>query len=159
MPIKQAPIIVLSFKQRKILEAMRKGTHSPWHWIQRSTIILMAADGLNNKEIARQTSWNRNTVKLWRIRFAAVMEELHQIEITKAHLLKSKIEAALSDELRPGRHAELRMSKWRRLLRSPVNNRKNSDYLVVIGRLALSLANRLPVALSLRSPYGRSGGF
>ncbi|WP_162238531.1 hypothetical protein [Paenibacillus sp. A3] len=44
MPVNEAPVIVLGSKQRKILEAVRKETHNPWHWIQRSTIILMAAD-------------------------------------------------------------------------------------------------------------------
>jgi len=32
--------------------------------------------GINNKEIARQTGWNRNTVKQWRNRWAKAAEEL-----------------------------------------------------------------------------------
>jgi len=55
MPINQAATITLSEKQRKILEAMKKGTRTPLHLVQRSTIILMASEGINNKEIARQT--------------------------------------------------------------------------------------------------------
>ena len=102
MPIKQAPEIVLSEKQRAILEKMSKGTHTPWHWIQRSTILLMAASGISNKAIARETGWNRNTVKLWRIRFAASATELNDIEKNKLHTLKAKIESVLSDEPRSG---------------------------------------------------------
>jgi len=103
MPINQAATITLSEKQRKILEAMKKGTHTPLHLIQRSTIILMASDGVNNKEIARQTGWNRNTVKQWRNRWAKAAEELKQVEADRPHALKSTIESVLRDEQRSGK--------------------------------------------------------
>lgn len=102
MSINQAPAIVLSEKQQKILVTMSKGAHTPWHWIQRSTILLMAASGMNNKTIARQTGWNRNTVKLWRMRFAAAAPQLNDIENNQSHKLKAKIESVLSDEPRSG---------------------------------------------------------
>ncbi|MBP1971423.1 hypothetical protein J2Z83_003562 [Virgibacillus natechei] len=41
---KQAVAIDLSDKQHKILEQMARGTHSPLHYIQRSQVILKAAD-------------------------------------------------------------------------------------------------------------------
>jgi hypothetical protein len=93
----------LSEKQRSILESIKKGTHSPLHLIQRSTIVLMAADGLNNKAIERQTGWKRNTVKKWRGHWAKATPEIDQIEAEKPWALKATIDAVLQDEYRPGK--------------------------------------------------------
>lgn len=100
--VNQAATITLSKKQRKILENMRKGTHSPLHFIERSSIILMAADGITNKEIARKKSCNRNTVKKWRNRIAQALPEINRTESELPHLLHSHIKEALSDEQRAG---------------------------------------------------------
>jgi len=103
MTIHKAAEIQLSGKQRTILESIKRGTHSPLHLIQRSTIILLAADGLNNKEIERQTGWERNTVKKWRNRWAKALPEVNQIEGSKPWALKATIDAALQDADRPGK--------------------------------------------------------
>lgn len=103
MTINKAAEIRLSEKQRSILESMKRGTHSPLHLIQRSTIVLLAADGLNNKEIERQTGWERNTVKKWRNRWAKTLPEINQIETSKPWALKATIDAALQDADRPGK--------------------------------------------------------
>ena len=101
--IRKAIEIRLSEKQRTVLEVIKKGTHSPLHLIQRSTIILMAADGLNNKEIERQTNWKRNTVKKWRKRWSEASSEINQVEDEKPWAFKSTIDAVLQDEYRPGK--------------------------------------------------------
>jgi transposase len=103
MTIRKAVEIQLSEKQRTILEAMKKGTHSPLHLIQRSTIILLASDGLSNKEIERQMNIERNTVKKWRNRIAKATPELKRIENEQPWKLKAAVEAALQDEERPGK--------------------------------------------------------
>jgi len=47
-----APAIILSMQERKKLEAMKRGRASSVRAKERSAIILLAADGLQNKEIA-----------------------------------------------------------------------------------------------------------
>ncbi|RAU92344.1 helix-turn-helix domain-containing protein [Paenibacillus sp. YN15] len=95
--------IVLSDRQRNVLEKMAKGTHTPLHFIERANIILLAEQAVNNCEMARRLSLSIDTVKRWRKRWSTFAEELHQVENNRPHALKSKIEAALTDEQRAGR--------------------------------------------------------
>jgi transposase len=95
--------IVLSERQQTVLEKMAKGTHTPLHFIERANIILLAAQGVNNCEMARHLSLSVDTVKRWRKRWSAFALELEQVENNRPHALKSKIEAALTDEQRAGR--------------------------------------------------------
>ncbi|SDJ28894.1 helix-turn-helix domain-containing protein, partial [Natribacillus halophilus] len=74
MVAQQAATIELSDKQRKILEKLDKGTHTPLHLKTRAHIILNAADGMNNKQIARHNNLNRNQVKKWRNRWDHLAE-------------------------------------------------------------------------------------
>ena len=98
-----APAIVLSNKVRGVLEAIRRGTHSPIHLAQRSTIVLMAADQHNNTAIAQGTGWNRNTVKQWRIRWAKAAADLADVEAKRPWALPTLVRSVLGDEPRPGR--------------------------------------------------------
>ena len=41
----------------------------PYFQVQRAKMILMAADGLNNDEIARRLDTRRDVVSMWRKRF------------------------------------------------------------------------------------------
>ncbi len=102
MPKLQAAIIELSERQRSILEAMSRGTHTPLHLKQRATIILEAGDGKDNSEMARNLQLNRNTVKKWRNRWSAAKEEITQRETDHPRELRTTIESVLQDEYRPG---------------------------------------------------------
>ncbi|UOF89585.1 helix-turn-helix domain-containing protein [Fodinisporobacter ferrooxydans] len=95
--------IVLSERQRKVLEKMAKGTHTPLHFIERAKIILLSAQEVNNCELARRLSLSVDTVKRWRKRWSTFAVELEQVETHRPHALKAKIEAALTDEQRSGR--------------------------------------------------------
>lgn len=102
MPRMHAPPITLTDKQRRILTAMRNGTHTPLHFIGRATIILLAADGISNKQIAQELGVVRNKVKLWRMRWAKAATETKEIETSHPTRLRSRIEDVLSDEARAG---------------------------------------------------------
>ncbi len=102
MPAIKAPTLLLSEKQQQILESMRKGTHMPLHFIERATIILMAADGISNSQIALDTGMGRNKVKKWRIRWAQASVETNKVENENSKALRSRIEFVLNDEQRPG---------------------------------------------------------
>lgn len=85
MPPNVAVEIVLSDEERGQLEAWTRRRTSAQALAQRSRIVLAAAAGLKNTEIAEQVGVSRNTAAIWRERFAA-----HRLD-------------GLTDEPRPGR--------------------------------------------------------
>jgi transposase len=84
MPGPAAAPIVLSGDERAQLEAWTRRRTSAQALAQRSRIVLLAAEGAKNVEIARQLGVSRPTVTKWRSRFAE-----HRLD-------------GLTDEPRPG---------------------------------------------------------
>lgn len=62
--------IVLSAKERPILERWARGRRTPARLVRRAQIILRAAAGQRNDEIARALDTDRECVGRWRTRFA-----------------------------------------------------------------------------------------
>jgi transposase len=85
MPSNTAVSIELSEGERVQLEAWSRRRTSAQALAQRSRIVLLAADGLANREIAEQLGVHRTMVTRWRNRFAQ-----HRLD-------------GLTDEPRPGR--------------------------------------------------------
>jgi len=69
---KTAPTIVLSPKEQSVLETWSRGRSLPSRLVQRAQIILRAAAGVLNQDIARELRISRPTVQLWRQRFLAL---------------------------------------------------------------------------------------
>jgi len=67
-----APLIVLTPYERTTLTVWSRGRSFPLRLIKRAQIILLAADGVMNKEIAVKLGTTRPTVQLWRDRFLAL---------------------------------------------------------------------------------------
>lgn len=65
-----APKIVLTGDERKTLEQWARGRSTPARLVGRAKIVLLAAEGKENQEIASVTGFTRPTVGLWRTRFA-----------------------------------------------------------------------------------------
>lgn len=66
-----APAIVLTAEERATLTKWSRGRKTPARLVQRAQIVLRAADGWENKEIAAEIGCTRRTVGTWRTRFAA----------------------------------------------------------------------------------------
>lgn len=67
---KRSPyVIVLSAKEGKYLGRMARKYTSPYRDVIRAKIVLMAAEGLKNKEIAQRLDLPRQIVSKWRKRF------------------------------------------------------------------------------------------
>lgn len=62
--------IELKEGERKRLEKLAKGRSTATRLVQRSKIVLLAAKGMENIQIASQVGVDRRTVSLWRCRFA-----------------------------------------------------------------------------------------
>lgn len=65
-----APTITLSDDDRRVLRSWSGGRATPARLVQRARIVLMAADGSENIDIAREVGTDRQTVGRWRTRFA-----------------------------------------------------------------------------------------
>src|SRR5918995_4523505 len=85
MPPNVAVAIELTDDERLQLEAWSRRRTSAQALAQRSRIVLLAAEGLNNTEIAKRLGISRNMAATWRSRFAE-----HRLD-------------GLTDEPRPGR--------------------------------------------------------
>ena len=64
-----APVVVVSDSDRAQLEEWSRSTTVQFRLVQRARIILMAADGERDVDIARRIRTSRQTVHLWRRRF------------------------------------------------------------------------------------------
>lgn len=84
--MRTAPEISLTLKERKMLERIGRSRSSPVRLKERAAIVLLAADGLKNKEIAAKLREDKMKVGRWRIRYA-----------------KAGFAGILKDKSRPGR--------------------------------------------------------
>ena len=66
-----APRIELTEEERTTLRRWSRGRSTPARLVLRARIVLAAADGMMNKDIAVECGASRKTVGLWRERFAA----------------------------------------------------------------------------------------
>ena len=69
MPGPQLPPLDLTLDERRDLTALVRRHTAPQQLVLRARIILLAADGLNNSEIARTLGLEADTVRLWRQRW------------------------------------------------------------------------------------------
>jgi hypothetical protein len=69
MPRRSPYTIVLRHEERRKLEARAAKYTLPYFEVVRARMILHAADGLSNDQIARRLDTRREVVSLWRKRF------------------------------------------------------------------------------------------
>src|SRR5258708_9605163 len=69
MPGPQLPRLDLTLDERRDLTALVRRHTAPQQLVLRARIILLAADGLNNSQIARTLGLEADTVRLWRQRW------------------------------------------------------------------------------------------
>ena len=95
-----APKIVLSSDETRELEKLARGRRTPVRLAQRSAIVLSAAEGKENREIASQFGITRETVGRWRRRYA-----------------ESGMAGIEKDAPRPGRTPSITAAKVREIVR------------------------------------------
>ena len=69
MPRKSPYTILLEQNEKKQLQAITRKYTSPYCEVMRAKVILMAADGLSNKQIGDHLELPRQIVSKWRKRF------------------------------------------------------------------------------------------
>jgi transposase len=70
VPRKSPFVIELSEQEREILEAQARRYTLPYRDVIRAKIVLLAAQGLDNDEIATRLDTRREVVSKWRKRFS-----------------------------------------------------------------------------------------
>jgi transposase len=95
-----APAITLSAKERNQLERMKRGRSSSVRLKERAAIVLLAAEGLENKEIAARLSQDKMKVGRWRQRYA-----------------NAGLAGILKDKSRPGRIPPVASATRKRIIK------------------------------------------
>ena len=72
MPGPKPPAVELTADERRELEGLARRHKTGQQLADRARIVLRAADGLNNSEIARELALEPDTVRLWRQRWLSV---------------------------------------------------------------------------------------
>ncbi len=104
--MKSAPRIVLTDEQREVLTRWSRGRSTPVRLVERANIVLLAAEGKMNKDIAAELKIMPNTVVRWRGRFA-----------------KGGLAAIEKDAPRSGRKATRRNAMARRIIETTIQER------------------------------------
>jgi len=103
MPHRPAEALSLSPGQRRILEELAKSRTNPHRVVQNARVLLLAADGVANAEIAERVNASRSSVIEWRRRFQK--EGLGTIGVVrpgrgrKASIPRAKVESIVHDTL------------------------------------------------------------
>src|ERR1700677_3375492 len=94
--------IIITERQKKLLEEFSKSRTIGQCFAQRATIILLGFEGMLNEEIALEVGLNRMQVGLWRRRWRDAWKSLCVWECTESHRLREAVLDILSDAPRPG---------------------------------------------------------
>ena len=92
------PVVELSPEVRQELEALLRRRSLPQQLALRARIILAAADGANNSQIARSLGLETDTVRLWRS---------HWLSFAPIPLSEFSLDERLSDVPRSGRPIQI----------------------------------------------------
>jgi putative transposase len=98
MPGPRPPVVDLSAEERQALDALERRHTVPQQVAVRARIIQLAAEGLNNCQIARHLGLDVDTIRLWRGRWLG----FHGVP-----LVDLGIEDRLTDAPRPGRPVQI----------------------------------------------------
>jgi putative transposase len=94
----KAALLSLSKEEREAVEQLVRRHSTPHQLVLRGRIVLGAADGKGNSELAREVGLGVDRVREWRMRW---------IGLQAASLSELPVEERLSDLPRPGRPAEI----------------------------------------------------
>ena len=103
------PPIVLTPTQRVVLRRLARRQSGAQRLVRRARIILEAASGANDEQIANLLGIDRGTVRTWRMRWLEALERLKAVEKVgdddDERVLGGLVEEVLVDEPRSGKPA------------------------------------------------------
>lgn len=104
---------MLSDKQQTLLQQIVRRTTNSYRLVRRAQVILWAAEGVSNTEIAQRLQWSRNSVRLWRLRWQAATPSLTMAEAEGMSdlSLMQRLSDVLSDDFRSGTPARFSLEQ------------------------------------------------
>ena len=96
-----APLIELSPEQRTLLDGLARSRETAHSLVRRAQIVLRAADGEHNQQIAQALGLGEDGVGHWRRRWATAHETLATLT-GQPKRLRAMVEEVLSDRPRSG---------------------------------------------------------
>jgi putative transposase len=106
MPRPEPQTITLTARQQRVLEGIARRERSTQQHVRRAKVVLAAAAGANNEQVARRLGVTDDTVRTWRGRWGAAQEALLAAEAEGGagddRALERVILGVLADEPRPG---------------------------------------------------------
>ena len=96
--------VVVTSRQRRILEPLARAKSVPQRLVERCRIVLMSTDGRENADQAKALGVDRQRVRRWRHRWAQAQEALAAAEAEGAsdEDLERFVASVLADNDRPG---------------------------------------------------------
>jgi transposase len=107
MPGPKPPVVELTDEERRALEGLVRRHKTGQQVADRARIVLLAAEGLNHSEIARQLSRKPGTVRLWRQRW---------LRVSEGALADLPVAARLADAPRSGTPARITSEQVARIV-------------------------------------------
>jgi putative transposase len=101
MPGPQPVPITISPPQQAILDRLLRQHRTPHALVRRIHIVVAAAAGVPNEQLAQQLGCSPKTVRRWRGRWAAAQPDLATVDADE-RALRSHIAEVLADAPRPG---------------------------------------------------------
>ena len=101
MPGPHPRSITISSPQQTLLERLLRQHSSPQALVRRIQIVLAAASGVPNEQIAQQLTCSPKTVRRWRARWATAQPDLAAAEADD-RALRTLVAEVLADAPRPG---------------------------------------------------------
>ncbi len=127
----RATAVIVSERQRTILERIVRSKRSPRELVERARIVLMSFEGLDNPEQARRlgVGVDRQRVRRWRNRWGASEKSLAQAEAQEASEkdLEKLVLTVLSDNPRSGAPATFTPEQLTRILAVACEPPSDSD--------------------------------
>jgi putative transposase len=106
MPWPSARTITLTGRQRGVLERLVRASTTPQAVAMRARVLVAAAEGTSTRQIAQRLGLTRNTVQLWRDRWAIAAETVLAAEAEGGdgddRALETVLRGVLADAPRPG---------------------------------------------------------
>jgi putative transposase len=106
MAVPRAEAITVTVRQRRVLDEIVRASTSPQGLATRARVVLAAAEGPSNRQIAMRLGVTRNLVQAWRGRWAAASEALLAAELEGGagdeRALRAVVQGVLADAPRSG---------------------------------------------------------
>jgi putative transposase len=106
MAVPRAEAIRVTERQRRVLEQVVRVGTSPQALVTRARVVLAAAEGTSNRQIAMQVGVTRNLVQAWRGRWAAAGDAVLAAELEGGvgdeRALQAVVRGVLADAPRSG---------------------------------------------------------